>query len=58
VLETLAHGAISEPLHQDVRGEWHCNVSWHHAGESITVGIVLKLSEQGEWVIIATVFKG
>ena len=24
VLETLGHGIISEPLHQDVQGDWCC----------------------------------
>jgi hypothetical protein len=56
VLETLGHGAISEPLHQDVHGDWRCNVSWQHAGLRVTVGAVFKLRENGEWVIIATVF--
>jgi hypothetical protein len=58
VLETLKHGTISEPLHKDVRGDWRCNVSWHHAGMRITVGAVLKLQEAGEWVVVATVFEG
>ena len=58
VLQTLQNGHISEPLHQDVRGDWRCNVSWFHAGVSLTVGIVFKLSDQGEWVVIATVFEG
>lgn len=58
VLETLKHGTISEPLHKDVRGDWRCNVSWHHAGMRITVGAVLKLQETGEWVVVATVFEG
>lgn len=58
VLETLKHGTISEPLHQDVRGDWRCNVSWRHAGVLITLGAVLKLQETGEWIVIATVFEG
>lgn len=56
VLETLAHGTISEPLHLDIHGDWCCNVSWQHAGQRVTVGAVFKLRENGEWVIIATVF--
>lgn len=58
VLETLKRGTISERLHQDVRGDWRCNVSWHHAGVRITLGVVLKLQETGEWIVIATVFEG
>lgn len=56
VLETLGHGTISEPLHLDIQGDWCCNVSWQHAGLRVTVGTVFKLYENGEWVIIATVF--
>ena len=56
VLETLGHGTISEPLHHDIHGDWCCNISWQHAGLRITVGAVFKLHENGEWVIIATVF--
>lgn len=57
VLETMIHGTISEPLHQDIQGDWRCNISWHHAGLRVTVGTVFKLHENGEWVIIATVFE-
>lgn len=57
VLETLGHGTISEPLHQDIQGDWRCNISWQHAGLRVTVGVVFKLHENGEWVIIATVFE-
>ncbi|HRF12132.1 MAG: hypothetical protein AW09_004094 [Candidatus Accumulibacter phosphatis] len=58
VLETLQNGHISEPLHQDIRGDWRCNVSWFYAGVRLTVGVVFKLSDKGEWVVIATVFEG
>ena len=58
VLETLRNGHISEPLHQDIKGDWRCNVSWFHAGARLTVGVVFKLSDKGEWVVIATVFEG
>jgi hypothetical protein len=58
VLQTLQNGHISEPLHQDVRGDWRCNVSWFYAGVRLTVGVVFKLSDKGDWVVIATVFEG
>ena len=57
VLQTLQNGHISEPLHQDVRGDWRCNVSWFYAGVRLTVGVVFKLSDKGDWVVIATVFE-
>ncbi|MBN8520003.1 MAG: DUF4258 domain-containing protein [Candidatus Accumulibacter sp.] len=58
VLQTLQNGHISEPLHQDIRGDWRCNVSWFYAGVRLTVGVVFKLSDKGDWVVIATVFEG
>ena len=58
ILETLQHGAISEPLHQDISGDWRCNISWTYAGVRLTVGAAFKLTDNGEWVIIATVFEG
>ena len=58
VLQTLQNGHISEPLHQDIRGDWRCNVSRFYAGVRLTVGVVFKLSDKGEWVVIATVFEG
>jgi hypothetical protein len=58
VLQTLQNGHISEPLHQDIKGDWRCNVSWFYAGVRLTVGVVFKLSDKGEWVVIATVFEG
>ncbi len=58
VLETLGRGTISEPLHLDIQGDWRCNISWQHAGLRVTVGAVFKLDENGECVIIATVFEG
>lgn len=58
VLETLRNGTISEPLHQDARGDWRCNVSWFYAGVRLTVGVVFKINDRGEWVVVATVFEG
>jgi hypothetical protein len=48
VLETLGHGTISEPLHQDIQADWRCNISWRSAGLRVTVGAVFKLHDNGE----------
>ena len=58
VLETLKNGHISEPLHQDIRGDWRCNVSWFHAGARLNLGVVFTLSDKGELLVIATAFEG
>ena len=61
VLEALKNGLVSEPLHEDAKGDWCCNVSWFHAGSRLTVGVVFKLGdvgEGGELVAVATVVEG
>ncbi len=59
VLECLRRGTISEPTHQDVHGNWKCNVSWAHAGDQITVAVGIKKDEKtGEFLIVITVLGG
>lgn len=58
VLQVLRTGTFSEPLHQDVTGDWRCSVTGFHAGMHLTVGVVLKQKEGGAWVIVATAFAG
>lgn len=57
VLETLLHGRISEPVHQDISGDWRCNLSYFHAGTHLTVGVAFATDEQGVPVIVLTTFK-
>lgn len=58
ILQVLRTGTISEPLHQDVRGDWRCNVSGRHAGMYLTVAVVFKQKPDGAWVVVATAFVG
>lgn len=57
VLETLRHGSFVEALHRDVRGDWRCSVGWFHAGMRIVVAVVIKLDDNGDLVVVATVFR-
>lgn len=57
VLECLRKGSISEAPHQDVHGNWKCNVTWFCAGDQITAAVGLKRdAKTGEFVIVITVF--
>ncbi|AYH45785.1 DUF4258 domain-containing protein [Azoarcus sp. DN11] len=58
IIQVLRTGTVSEPLHQDVRGDWRCNVSGRSAGMRLTVGVVLKQKPDGAWVVVATAFEG
>lgn len=57
VLEVLGRGGITEPLHRDVRGDWRCNVGYFYAGAHLTVGVIFKAMDNGELVVVATVFE-
>jgi len=57
VLDCLRRGTISEPPHRDVHGNWKCNVSRFHAGDTITAAVGLKRDEKtGDYLIVITVF--
>lgn len=56
ILQVLRTGSVSEPLHQDVHGDWLCNISGRCAGVYLTVGIVFKQKPDGAWVVVATAF--
>lgn len=57
VLETLKHGSFVEPLHRDAKGDWRCSVGWFHAGSRIVVAVAFKLDDEGDLVVVATVFR-
>ncbi len=58
ILEALKNGLVSEPLHEDERGDWRCNLSWFHAGARVTVGVIFKLDDGSELAVVATVVEG
>lgn len=56
VFACIRRGAIYEPVHQDVRGDWKCTLRLVWAGDDIRVAIALKRNDQGIWIAVLTVF--
>jgi hypothetical protein len=56
IFTCIRRGAIYEPVHQDVRGDWKCTLRHVWAGDEIKVAIALKRNDRGDWIAILTVF--
>ena len=55
VLEVLLRGAVIEPAHQNIHGNWQCTLVKVVAGDRIRVAAALAVDEEGEAVIVITV---
>ncbi|MGE8560975.1 MAG: DUF4258 domain-containing protein [Acinetobacter sp.] len=51
------HGDITEGPYPDTRGDCKLNVTVRTAGEYITVTVVIKSEEDGDFSIVVTTFK-
>ncbi|HEY0297204.1 MAG TPA: DUF4258 domain-containing protein [Bordetella sp.] len=56
VYSCIRRGAIHEPVHQDIRGDWKCTLRHVWAGDEIRVAIALKRNSRGDWIAVLTVF--
>ncbi len=56
VLACLRKGAICEPAHQDISGDWKCTMMYRWAGDEVSVAAALHRDEDGEWIAVVTVF--
>ncbi|MCB4342484.1 DUF4258 domain-containing protein [Burkholderia multivorans] len=56
VHDCLRRGNVSEPAHATAKGDWQCSITWRNAGDEITVVTVLMRDENGDWVVVVTVF--
>lgn len=56
VYECLRRGAVSEPAHLNIHGNWQCTLTWRHAGEEITAAAALERDDNGDWVAVVTVY--
>jgi hypothetical protein len=54
--DCLRHGSVSEPAHTNAKGHWQCSLTRRHAGDEVTVVTVLERDENGDWVVVVTVF--
>ncbi|MDD2608828.1 MAG: DUF4258 domain-containing protein [Giesbergeria sp.] len=56
VLACLRQGAIEEPAHLNIRGNWKCTLRHIYAGDEVRVVAVLEQDEAGNWIAVVTVF--
>ena len=57
VLEVLRKGAVVEPAHRNIKGNWQCTLQRSVAGDNIKVAAALEQTKTGETVIVLTVIK-
>lgn len=55
VLACLLRGTISEPVHQDMHGNWKATLAHRHAGEDIRVAVAITELEDGSKAVVITV---
>ena len=56
VLDCLRKGVVSESAHTNLHGNWQCTLTRLNAGDEISVAAAVDRAEDGDWVIVATVF--
>lgn len=56
IYDCLRRGNVSEPAHVTAKGDWQCTLTRRHAGDEIAVVTVLARDENGDWVVVVTVF--
>jgi hypothetical protein len=56
VLDCLRNGLVSEPAHTNIRGNWQCTLTRRNAGEKVSVAAAIERAEDGDWIIVVTVF--
>ena len=56
ILTCIEKGVISESPHRDVKGDWRCNVEHYTSGSVLTVAIAFKYNNNGERIVVVTVY--
>jgi hypothetical protein len=56
VLDCLRNGVMSESAHTNLQGNWQCTLTRLNAGDEISVAAALERAENGDWIIVITVF--
>lgn len=56
VLACLRNGAIVEPVHQNITGNWKCTMQYRWAGDEVSVAVALEREDDGDWIAVVTVF--
>ncbi|MBN3756807.1 DUF4258 domain-containing protein [Paraburkholderia sp. Tr-20389] len=56
IYDCLRRGAVSEPAHMNLHGSWQCTLVWRHAGDDVSVAAALERDDEGDWIVVVTVF--
>ena len=56
VLDCLRCGTVSEPAHTNLQGNYQCTLTRRNAGDLVRVAAALERDEDGDWVVVITVF--
>ena len=56
VFDCLLNGVVSEPAHENMHGNWQCTLTRLNAGDAISVAAALDRADNGDWIVVITVF--
>ena len=56
VYACLRKGAIDEPAHANIRGNWKCTLRHQHAGDTVRLAAAIEKDDSGDWIAVVTVF--
>lgn len=57
VFDCLRNGLVSEPARTNLHGHWQCTLTRRNAGDEISVAAALERAEDGNWIVVVTVFR-
>ncbi|NDU91171.1 MAG: DUF4258 domain-containing protein [Ferrovum sp.] len=55
VIECLRKGAISEPAHLNIYGDWQATLTHQNAGDQVKVAVSIERQEDGDLAVVVTV---
>lgn len=55
VYECIAKGAVDEPAHITVQGDWAATVGYFTGGDYIRVAVAISKDDKGDLIVVITV---
>lgn len=56
ILSCLERGTIDESPYRDPRGDWRCSIKHYISGNVVTAAVAIKYKNNGEYIVVVTVF--
>jgi hypothetical protein len=56
ILSCLERGTIDESPYRDPRGDWRCSIKHYISGNIVTAAVAIKYKNNGEYIVVVTVF--